>query len=149
MVKTLILGLGNELLADDRIGILAVREIKKRISDKADVVESSLSGIALLDIFLGYERAIIIDAIQTNRYPAGSIIELTADDLDSVIAPSPHYAGLPEMLALAKQLQLDFPEEIKIFAIEVQDAHTIGGELSYTVKQALPELVRRVEESLI
>lgn len=144
IMKTLVLGLGNELLSDDAIGILAARALKEKLNKEADVVESSLSGLALLDLFVSYERAIVIDAVKTGRCPPGTIYELSPADLDSVVAPSPHYAGLPELLALAKRLGLDFPKEIKIFALEVEDPYTIGGGLSAPVRAALDELVQRV-----
>lgn len=147
-MKTLVLGLGNELLSDDAVGVLAVRTLKEHLQDKADVVESSLSGMALLDLFIGYERAIIIDAVQTGRAPPGTIYELSPNDLGTVLAPSPHYAGLPELIATAQRLHLDFPKEIKIFAMEVEDPYTIGGTLSPGVAQALRDLVQRVEEQV-
>ncbi|MCI2429659.1 hydrogenase maturation protease [Candidatus Acetothermia bacterium] len=148
-MKTLILGLGNELLGDDAVGILAARALKEKLKDQADVVESALVGVALLDLFVGYERALIIDAVKTGRSPPGTVYELTPSDLGAVRAPSPHYAGLPELLALARQLQIDFPKEIKIFALEVEDPYTIGGKLSKPVQQALKELVRRVQQQIV
>lgn len=144
-MKTLVLGLGNDLLSDDGLGILAARALKEKLNGLADVVESSVSGVALLELFLGYERAIVIDAIRTTLQPPGTISELTPSDLDSVMAPSPHYAGLPEVLALADRLDLDFPKDIKIFAMEIADPYTVGGDLSEPVKKALPELIQRVE----
>lgn len=144
-MKTLILGLGNELLSDDAVGILAARALKEHLQDKADVIESALSGMALLDLLIGYERAIIIDAVKTGKSPPGTILELSPADLSKVLAPSPHYAGLPELIATAQALKLDFPKEIKIFAIEVEDPYTIGGKLSPAVVQAFHELVQRVE----
>ncbi len=143
-MKTLVLGLGNELLGDDAVGVLAAWALKEKLGDQADVVESSLSGLALLDFFVGYDRAIVIDAVKTGRCPPGTIYELSPADLDAVVAPSPHYAGLPELLAVAKQLNLDFPKEIKIFALEVEDPYTIGNRLSKPVRKALEELVQRV-----
>lgn len=143
-MKTLVLGLGNELLSDDAVGIFAARALKEKLSDKVDVIESSLAGLALLDFFIGYERVIVIDAVKTGRRPPGTIYELSPEDLDSVMAPSPHYAGLPELLAVAKQLNLDFPKEIRIFALEVEDPYTIGGGLSAPVRETLKELVQRV-----
>lgn len=145
-METLILGLGNELLSDDAVGILAARTLKERLKDKADVVETSLSGMALLEFFIGYKRAIIIDAVKTGRCPPGMIYELHPEDLGAVAAPSPHYAGLPELIATAQALKLDFPQEIKIFALEVEDPYTIGKELSAPVQQALERLIRRVEQ---
>lgn len=147
-MKTLVLGLGNELLGDDAVGILAAQALKEELNGKADVVESSLAGMALLDLFIGYERAVIIDAVKTGRSPPGTIYELGPEDLSSVIAPSPHYAGLPELIATARQLQLDFPTEIVILALEVEDPYTIGDGLSEAVKQALAELIQRVREQI-
>lgn len=144
MTRTLVLGLGNELLSDDAVGILAARALKERVSDQADVVESALSGMALLDLFVGYDKAIIIDAIKTGRCAPGTICVLSPNDLGAVLAPSPHYAGLPELMAVARQLQLEFPKEIKIFALEVEDPYTIGQAMSEPVQRALAELVQRV-----
>jgi len=147
-MKTLVLGLGNDLLADDAVGILAAHELQTQLQGRADVVASALHGLALLDLFIGYDRAIIIDAIQTGKHPPGSIIEISAADLSHVYAPSPHYAGLPEMLDLAKQLGLPFPHDLTIFAIEVADIHTVGGPMTPAVRQAIRDLCRRVRQAL-
>ncbi len=142
-MKTLVLGLGNEVLSDDGVGILAARVLKEALDGRADVIESSLAGLALLEYFIGYERAIVIDAVKTGRCPAGTIYELSPDELDSALAPSLHCAG--EMLAVAERLKLDFPKEIRIFAVEVADPYTIGGPLSPPVRKAFKELLQRVE----
>jgi hydrogenase maturation protease len=147
-MKTLVLGLGNELLSDDGVGILAVRQLKQEYKGRADIVESSLSGLALLDFFIDYDRAIIVDAIQTGKHQPGEIIQLSPRDLDKVIAPSPHYSGLPEILALAKELNLSFPAEIIIYAMEVIDPHTIGGPLSQPVGARLGALVKTIKSQL-
>ncbi|MFH1737802.1 MAG: hydrogenase maturation protease [bacterium] len=144
-MKILVLGLGNPLLSDDGIGFLAAKILREKLLNEADVAESSLSGVALLDLFIGYDRAVIIDAIQTNRNSPGTILELIPSDFDAVVSPSPHYAGLPEILALADRLGLHFPTEIRILAVEVEDPYTIGGDLSEPVKKALPELIRRAQ----
>ncbi|MFC1619562.1 hydrogenase maturation protease [Candidatus Neomarinimicrobiota bacterium] len=143
-MQPLVLGLGNELIADDGIGILAARNLKSQLRNEADVVESSLSGLALLDLLVGYDKAIIIDALFSGHHPPGTIIQLSMDDLSSVVAPTPHFAGLPELFALAQRLELDFPEELIIFAVEVEDPLTIGGSLSPAVEQALPVLMDQV-----
>ena len=135
--KTLILGLGNDLLADDAIGILAARRLQTRLGERADVVESSLHGLALLETFLGYDRALIIDAIQTGRHPPGTIIELSPEDFRPVDVPSPHFAGLPEMIALARELDLPFPARIRILAVEIANAAVIGGAMTPAVSAAL------------
>lgn len=143
-MDTLVLGLGNDLLADDGIGIYAARALAAPLQGRADVQECSICGIALMEIFTGFQRVVVIDAIQTGSHPPGTILVLVPADLDAVVAPSPHYAGLPEMFALATQLGLDFPREFVIFAMEVQDPYTVGGDMTPLVAAALPELVQRV-----
>lgn len=146
--KTLILGLGNDLLGDDGFGILAARELTRRLDGAADVAETGLHGVALLDLLIGYGRAVIIDAISTGSYPAGTILELGPEDFRAVSGPSPHYTGLPELISLAEQLHLEFPQEIKVFAVETCDTQTVGAPMSEPVAQALGEVVERVTACL-
>ncbi|UCD76085.1 MAG: hydrogenase maturation protease, partial [Phycisphaerales bacterium] len=95
-----------------------------------------------------YERAILLDAIQTGEHPPGTVIELDPSELSAVYAPSPHYAGLPELLSVARQLELEFPKRFRIFAVEIVDPLTIGGEMTPAVRDAIPELCRRVRQAL-
>jgi len=145
---TLILGLGNDIIADDAVGIRAVRALAEQVGPDVTVVETSLHGIALLDELLGYQRVILLDAIQTGTRPPGTIVRLDPTDFQAVYAPSPHYAGLPEMLDLARQLDLPFPAQVDILAVEIADSWTIGGPMTPAVKAAIPQLRRRVLDLL-
>lgn len=143
-MKTLVLGLGNDILADDAVGILAVRALKERLSSVADVQETAWHGVALLELFIGYERAILLDAIMTGKHAPGTIVEMDPDDLAPAYATSPHFTGLPEMIVMAKELQLEFPKTFQILAVEVADPHTIGGKMTPAVRDAIPALCDRV-----
>ena len=147
-MKILVLGLGNELLADDAVGLLIIRELANEYKGQAELVECTVSGLALLEYFVDFEKAIIVDSINTGKQPAGSIYELAPADLGEVYAPSPHYTGLPEMMALAKQLELQFPEDIKIFAMEIADPYTIGGSLTQSVSMAMEGLKMKILKQL-
>jgi hydrogenase maturation protease len=146
--RTLVVGLGNDILADDAVGVLAARRLAPQLRGQADVVDTSWHGIALLEVFLGYDRAILIDAICTGKHPPGTIIEINVTDLSPALAPSPHFTGIPEMLAIARELELDFPKEFRIIAMEVADPLTIGGALTPAVEKAIPQLCDRVCEAL-
>jgi len=148
-MKILVLGLGNDIIADDGLGIYAARQLKESLKDCADVCESSAAGIALLEVFMGYDKAVIIDAVKTGDFEPGTIQEWKAEELSQVLAPSPHYAGLPELLALAKQMQLDYPQEFAIYSMEAEDPYTIGKGLTPAIEAKLPELVQRVEERVM
>lgn len=143
-MNPLVLGLGNDLLGDDGVGIAAVRRLVDSISYAADVVESSLHGLALMDLMIGYQQAIIIDAIQTGRHPVGKVLEIFPGDLRPIMSPSPHYSGLPEMMALAGQLGVNFPADIHIIAVEIGKVSSIDEDMSPPVRRALDEIEKRV-----
>ena len=147
-MKLLVLGLGNDLLADDAIGSLAIRELEPRLAGRADVVASALHGLALLDVLAGYDAAVIVDAACTGRHPVGTVHEIDPAALPPVQAPSPHFAGLPEMVDIARRLELRFPGRLRIIAVEVADPFTIGGTMTPVVRAALPEICRWVEEAV-
>ena len=65
-MKTLVLGLGNPILSDDGVGLRVARAVESQLSQQEiTVMETSMGGLSLLDLLTGYDRAIIIDAIQT------------------------------------------------------------------------------------
>jgi len=147
-MKTLVLGLGNDLLSDDSIGVRAVRELATRPFESVDYVETSVCGLSLLDILVGYQRAIVIDAMHTVTYEPGSVIELNPGDFSTVMGPSPHYAGLPELLQLADVMSVEFPREIKVIGVEAGNIFTVGEELSPPVRNAMSSIVEHVQDQL-
>ena len=147
-MKVLVLGLGNELLSDDAVGILAVRRLSEELKGQADFAESAVCGLALLDYFIGYDRAIIIDAIKTGSHPPGTLLDINSDQIPPVDAPSPHYTGLPELLTISRELNINFPGEIKIFALEVSDPYSIGNRMTPAVERGIEKMSRKVKQQL-
>jgi len=143
-VRTLVLGLGNELAADDAVGLLVARAVHEQLDGEVDVTESSASGLALIEELAGYDRAVVVDAIRTGRTPPGTITEMGLAEVGTVVAPSVHQAGLPELAAVAERLGLRFPQQTRVLAVEVVDPYTIGGPMSEAVATVVHELVRRV-----
>jgi len=142
-VRTLVLGLGNEYAGDDAVGVLVVRALRGTLSGEADVVESAASGLALLEVFAGYDRAVVIDSIRTGR-PAGTIVEAALAELGPAVAPSLHQAGIPELAAVARRLGMGFPDRTRVLAVEVAGPLTFGAPLSEPVAAAMAPLGRRV-----
>ena len=147
-MRTLVLGLGNELAGDDAVGVLVARAVREHLDRAADVVESSASGMALIEIFAGYDRAVVIDSIRTGRNPPGTITEMGLTEVGRVVAPSVHQAGLPELAAVAERLGLGFPSQTRVLAVEVLDPYTLGAPLSEPVADAVPDLVRLVRDQV-
>jgi hydrogenase maturation protease len=138
-VKVLVLGLGNDLLADDGIGLQVARNVRERLAGERDITvrDSSEMGLALLDEIAGVEALVLVDSIQTGRAPPGHVHELCAGDLGGLRANSPHLLGIGDTLALGRLLGLPMPGCIRILGIEVSDTTTFGAELTPAVAAAL------------
>jgi hydrogenase maturation protease len=141
--RTAVLALGNDILGDDGVGLLAARALRREIDEEVDIIESAEAGFAMLELLTGYDRALILDAVVTGKHAPGTILSFGAEDFRTVVAPSPHYAGIPEVLALAERLGVPFPKQLSILAMEVQDPCSIRESLTVPVRVALPDLVER------
>jgi len=164
-----VLGLGNELIADDAMGILAARGLCRRLAvagtpapsgpspDSAvtvtafehpragtvEVLETALTGMYLLEAVLGASRLIVVDTIVTGSVDPGTVLELKEGDLVGAPGGSPHYIGLFETLELARALGLEVPSEVDILAVEAGDYTTVGGAMTARVTAAVPLVVER------
>ena len=142
--RILVLGLGNDILGDDAVGLLAARRLRALLPETVDVVESGGGGLDLLDALEGYDRAVLLDAILTGKHPPGAILEFSAEDFKKDEVPSPHYAGLPTVIQLAESLGIRFPTIFQIVSVEVENPYEILECLSQPVETALPAIVERV-----
>lgn len=144
--KVLVLGLGNDLLTDDAIGLFVARELQRRFAANGaiHVRETTEMGLALLDFLTGYDAAVLVDSIQTGQAPSGAVHELDAASLKQFTGRTPHFVGVGETLALGRQLNLPMPAQVTIFAIEVGDPFTLGTELTSALQNALPAIVERI-----
>jgi hydrogenase maturation protease len=147
-MRMLVLGLGNDLLGDDAVGIHAVRRLRGELPDWVELAETSMYGLAMMDVMLGHTHMIVVDSVKTGRWPIGTVIEIDPDGLGAVVAPSPHFSGLPEMKALAATLHLDFPTKITLFAVEIDDGTCFGAPMNPAVAGAVDELTRRITEQV-
>jgi hydrogenase maturation protease len=141
----LILGLGNLLLADEGVGVHAVRALMKR-NRRNDVTIIEI-GTAVLDALPALETAqwvTIIDAMQAGG-AAGNVYRIPYNDClrPSTIA-SLHGFDLSRVLAMAGRI--DCPE---MTVIGVEPARIDWSlELSPEVAAALPVVLDAVEEEI-
>jgi len=147
--KILVLGLGNEIMGDDAVGIIASRELRAQWEPGIDVVETPNAGFALLDFLEGYDLVLIIDSVATGTCAPGTIRELSLQDFVQTPALSPHVVGLPEIVDVARRLDIAFPSTIRILTLEVEDPYVIREGLSVGIAPRLRELVRAAEEILM
>ncbi len=149
-MKTLVLGLGNPILSDDGVGPRVARELEGKLDrGEATVTEASVAGLNILDLLAGYDRAIIIDAIQTTGGKAGEIYWLDPEAFNSTrYASSPHDVNFATALELGNKLGLALPRQIDILAVEVEDVTTFSEKCSPKVEDAIPACVEAVIKEL-
>jgi hydrogenase maturation protease len=144
--RVLLLGLGNDILSDDAIGLKVAAALRERLTGDPHVTvgQTCEMGLALLDHVVGFDALVLVDAVQTGTQPAGFVHEVEGTNLALIPNLPPHFLGVGEMLALGRELGLAVPGKVRIFAIEVQDSCTIGTEMTPALQAALPHISNRV-----
>ncbi len=150
-MRTVIIGIGNPLLTDDRVGINVVRSLHAKLDNRDDVEchELYTGGIRLMESMVGYNRAYVIDAMVTGKHVPGTICSFPADDCSYIChAASPHDADITTSIAMGKALGLALPEEIRIWGIEAADVATFSEELTPAVAAAVPLVTAEIIHQL-
>jgi len=145
-MKTIVLGLGNPILSDDGIG-LQVSAAFPRNCLKSDITieETCVSGLGLLELLSGYDKAILIDAIQTGDNEAGHVHRLSLDSFyTGRHTNATHGISFANSVKLGRILGMRLPKEIIVFAIEARDVNTFGETCSAEVQEAIPECVSQI-----
>jgi hydrogenase maturation protease len=145
--QTIVVGLGNPVLRDDRVGLEIAREVARRTAGQADlrVTEACTGGLDLVETLAGYARAVLIDAIRTDRGEPGTVYRLTEEQAQGTHrCASVHEIDLTTGLRLARRIGLPVPREVMIFAVEVADTSTLGDDMTAAVAAAVPEVATQV-----
>lgn len=146
----MILGLGNPILSDDGVGCRVAAALKEKIKMlDVNIVEAAIAGLDLIELFTGYDRAIVIDAIQTEKGTPGKIYRFGPDSLPSTRhAGNPHDVNIATALELGKKLNIKVPQEIIFYAIEAEDLTSFSEDCTPSVKKAIPECAAMVLREL-
>jgi len=151
-VRTLVLGIGNPFLGDDGIGFSVAQELARVVKDEnVDVKDASLPGLNLLELIIGYDRVIIIDAIMTDDGEVGEIYRLKPESFVKTVHPasSAHDVNLATAIEIGKKsLAEQMPADIIVFAVEIQEVTEFTDEMTRKVKEAIPGVVSLVLEEI-
>jgi len=152
-MKTLIVGLGNPILSDDGIGIRVAQAVAdtKRVTDSnVEFVEASLGGLALAERLQGYDRVILVDAIQTCGGKPGAVYRLSLDDVPTRHADSIHDASLKTALEVFRHHGGHIPSQITIIALEAVNLlnfETLTPEVEAAIPSAVEAVLAELEVS--
>jgi hydrogenase maturation protease len=149
--RTLVLGLGNPILSDDRVGLEVAREVAKRMEGEAgvDVLEADTVGLDVLDLLSGYSRVVLVDAIRSAGGRSGSVVRMSPAQLPCTWRLAAiHEVGVATALELGRRLGHELPTEVVIYAVEVENDREFGERMSPSVAVAVPVAAMRIIEEL-
>ena len=136
---TLVIGIGNDFRRDDGVGIKVAQRIAERNLPGVRVVSGISEPAALLEVWSGAARAVVVDAATGANSTPGRIRRWTGPDLETTAVVSSHAMGLAQTFALGQALAR-MPGELVVFTVDIVDTnHGMG--LTPAVEAAVPELV--------
>jgi len=146
--KTLVFGVGNEILTDDGIGPKLVNQLKNDINpDNINFETAFVGGLEILDFIQGYETAIFIDAIKTKNGTAGDIYEFELSDFKETLHLSNlHDISFLTAIEMGKRIDYDIPKTIKIIAIEIVEDMIYSDNFSPKIEQKYEDIYKEVSD---
>jgi hydrogenase maturation protease len=141
---TAVVGIGNELMRDDGVGIHALRALAaSTLPPGVELVDGGTSPDAAF-LVQDHDRVIVIDAAYGGG-PPGTIYRFRCDDIDRASGcASSHDAGLVSELRV---LTSDVSQEIVVIGVEPEEV-ACGMELSPCVQSVLSEVVTAVRREI-
>lgn len=147
-MRTLVLGLGNLVHRDDGAGVHAVHRLQKddRVPASVVLIDGGTQGLSLLPHVSGYQRMLVIDAIDAGE-PPGTVVRLEGRALDKLPGkPSVHQVGFADLMVAMKLLG-DAPEEVVVLGVQPLSTEW-SAELSPPVAIAMDALIDAVIRQL-
>jgi hydrogenase maturation protease len=145
---TVVIGLGNPIMADDGVGIAALERLRAAGAPAGvELVDGGTWGMNLLPVIEAADKLVLMDAIDAGGEP-GTLHVLERARIPRYLATkiSPHQVDLCDVLALA-ELRGTLPEDT--VAIGLQPARVeMSCELSDAVRVRVDDLVAAVTDRL-
>jgi len=148
-MRTLVLGIGNILWADEGFGVRAVEAFHARYETGPDVtlLDGGTQGLYLVQFVEACDQLLVFDAIDYGLEPGTLRIMRDADVPRFMGAKkmSLHQTGFQEVLAAADLLGR-YPSRLALIGCQPQDLEDWGGPLTGPVAAAIePALAAAVE----
>ncbi len=151
--KVLILGLGNELLGDDAVGLVVGRHVFEALSQKRlgldlHYASAELGGWRLVDLLPGYDRIVIVDSVQGGGGVPGACYRVAFDGGDTAHLTSTHGVSLADAIALAYPVPYR-TADVSIYGVEAERVWEFGEGLSEEIQREVPAVVDAIVEDFL
>lgn len=141
--SSVVIGLGNPLMADDGLGLVALERLRALaggLAGDVELVDGGTWGLALLPVIESASRVLFLDAIERGMPPA-TLHTLEREEIPRYLATkiSPHQVALQDVLALA-ELRGTLPRETVAIGLEPARI-AMGCGLSEPVARRVDDLI--------
>jgi hydrogenase maturation protease len=147
--RILVLGIGNTLLSDEGVGVVAMQALSKRLRDRDDLefMDGGTLSFTLAGSIAEHGGLVVIDAAEMGAAP-GKVDVFVGEDMDRFLGSnrkrSVHEVALIDLMAVAL-LEGLLPPQRALVAIQPQEVDW-GQELSPPVVAALETACSTVEQ---
>ena len=148
--STIVLGLGNVLRGDDGVGPAVIEWLDRQdLPPGVEAIDGGTSGLDIVSILMGRERAIIVDAANVGRAPGEwerftpAVAQLKGNDATLSL----HSAGFADALALGAALNV-LPLTIVIYGVQPQSldwSPQLSAEVQAAVAAVGQAILREIE----
>jgi hydrogenase maturation protease len=145
--KTLVLGLGNVLMADEGVGVHVVRALERhQLPSGVECLDGGTGGFILLEPMQDADRIVMIDAAADGN-PIGTVTR-TVPRFSRDYPPTltAHDVGIKDLLDLF--YMLDGGREVVLYAITIDPRQPIAMSLSPIIAEAANIAVERIAAEL-
>ena len=144
--RTALVGLGNPAHGDDGIGPVVARHVYDLLRNPTDIdlLEHAASGFSLAERLVGYQRAVIVDALTDAQAEVGTVTLVDIQEPPGQSFLSFHTAGFHDILALARAVGLEVPRTIVMYGIAIREPLTFSEKLSVELAARLPQIVQAI-----
>lgn len=143
MRKTLILGIGNLLMADEGIGVHVIRHLESlQVPEGVECFDGGTGGFHLLSPMQEADRIILIDAAVDDT-PVGTVRRLQprfSHDYPRTLTA--HDIGLKDLLD-AFYLMNRVPD-VTLYAVTIDPLQEMSVDLSPALRELVPEIARMI-----
>ena len=102
----------------------------------ASLQQACVGGISLMELLVGYRRALIVDAIIDPEGAPGNVWRKPLSEVETRVAShldSTHDAPLPAAIEAGRAMGADLPSDIEVVGIVIERGDVFGEELSDVV----------------
>jgi hydrogenase maturation protease len=142
-----IVGIGNNLLQDDGVGIHALHHFEAHHADTdVNCLDAGTVGLALMDRLANLQGLVAVDAMRLGK-PPGTVTVLEGEEMDRHLRNhhgSVHELGLSDILD-ALRLCGDLPANRALVGIEPESVDW-GTEPTASVAAAIPAATARIRD---